>query len=358
VVGLSHGTGNQVVPYIGSVSFKEKFFCIRLESNPMSMWHPFVFIPFLLVFLIPGCRKKSNPVILPSEQTRTGYYTDGSKLMKNSCEWEFRGTDKMSVFDADMDGPAAWGMDVLRECIDMKRTTGADLQRIVQAARRKGFVTILTAFWYDSDAFGGGTTPYPDCQLLGVVPSQDPRFESIQKRWREIAALFRNQSDVWFGVWNEPYDWKKETTASSEQWLDDAERMTDNVRSAGADNIVVLCGNAMGQGHEPFLEKGAELMQGRKNIVFDIHAYRTYWDVSRSVVEDRLNALREAQIAPVIVSEFAANGEQPYAAIMDACRNTRTSLFAWLWGQYEEPFNSAFRAYCLEKRNTNCTGDS
>ena len=94
-------------------------------------------------------------------------------------------------------------------------------------------MTILTAFWYDSDTFRGGTTSYPECQVLGAIPSQDARFESIQKRRREIAALFKNQSDVWFGVWNESYDWKKENTSSAGQWLEDAKRMTDNIRSAG-----------------------------------------------------------------------------------------------------------------------------
>ncbi len=317
---------------------------------------PSAVVFFLLLFILPGCQKKSNPVMTPSTETRTGYYTDGPRLMKNSCEWEFRGTDKMSVFDANLDEPAAWGMDILRECIDMKLNSNSDLQRVVNAARRKGFVTILTAFWYDSDAFSGGATPYPDCQLLGAIPSHDPRFEAIQRRWREIAELFKNQNDVWFGVWNEPYDWKKENTASAGQWLEDAELMTDNIRSAGADNIVVLCGTAMGQGHEPFLQKGAELLNGRKNIVFDIHAYRTYWDVPAAVIVSRINALKAAGAAPVIFGEFAANGGEPYAAVMDACRSTRTSLLAWLWGQYTEPFKSAFQVYCLEERNADCPG--
>jgi hypothetical protein len=316
-----------------------------------------LFIISCLIFIRPACSKKSNPVIHPSTETRTGYYTDGARLMKGSCEWEFRGTDKMSVFDANLDEPAAWGMDILRECIDMKLTSDADLQRIVQAARRKGFVTILTAFWVDSDALPGGTTPYPDCQVLGAIPSLDPRFAAVQKRWREIAVLFKKQSDVWFGVWNEPYDWKKENTASAGQWLEDAKLMTDNIRSAGADNIVVLCGTAMGQGHEPFLEKGAELMDGRNNIVFDIHAYRTYWDVSAAVIVSRINGLKAAGAAPVIFGEFAANGGEPYAAVMSACRSTRTSLLAWLWGQYEEPFYSSFRTYCLEERNSDCPGE-
>lgn len=315
------------------------------------------FLPVIcLTFILSGCRRKSGPITGPSSETGTGYHTEGSKLMKDSCEWEFRGTDKMSVFDANLDEPAAWGMDILRECIDMKLTSDADLQRIVQAARRKGFVTILTAFWFDNDALPGGTTPYPDCQVLGSIPSKDPRFEAIQKRWREIAALFKDRDDVWFGVWNEPYDWKKENTASDGQWLEDAKLMTDNIRSAGADNIVVLCGTAMGQGHEPFLRKGAELMIGRKNIVFDIHAYRTYWDVPAAVIVSRINSLKATGAAPVLFGEFAANGGEPYSAVMDACRSTRTSLLAWLWGQYTEPFNSAFRAYCREKRNIDCTG--
>jgi mannan endo-1,4-beta-mannosidase len=284
----------------------------------------------------------------------TGYYTLGSKLMKDNCEWEFRGTDKMSIWDWSYDSVSAWGMDITRECIDMKLTSDEELIQIAQLARNRGFVTILTAVWWDSDAIHGGTTPYPDCQLLGSIPTDDARFDSIQKRWQEIAVLFKNQTDVWFGVWNEPYDWNKELTASSQQWLNDAVVMVDNIRETGANNIIVLCGNAMGQGHEPFLEKGAELLQGRKNIVFDIHAYQTYWNLSQQDIEIRLTELKNANIAPVIIGEFANNGSQPYESVMNACRNKHISLLAWLWNQYEEPFKSTFKSYCKELRNTDC----
>jgi mannan endo-1,4-beta-mannosidase len=310
-----------------------------------------------LLFAVQCC-KKSSPTADPGDQVQTGYYTIGAKLMYDECEWEFRGTNKMSAFsDWNFDGPAAYGMDISRECIDMKCTPDIDLQCIVQAARAKGFVTILTAFWWDSDAFPGGTTPYPECQILGATPSQDHRFTNIQTRWQQIARLFKNQSDVWFGVWNEPYEWRKEETASSAQWLEDAVLLVDNIRETGAENIIVLCGYAMGQGHEPFLEKGAELLAGRKNIVFDIHAYRTYWDISSEQIEARLKVLKTTNSAPVIIGEFAANGEQPYVNIMEACRNTKTSLLAWLWGQYHEPFLSQFGSYCLESRNTTCPSE-
>ncbi|MDZ7317182.1 MAG: glycoside hydrolase family 5 protein [candidate division KSB1 bacterium] len=315
-----------------------------------------VFLFFLTTLsLIVGCGRENKPAVAPTEEApRPLFRTEGTRLLKNECEWEFRGTNKMSVFGIDFSEPAAWSMDIVRECIDMRLTSDETLQSIVAEVRRFGMVVILTAFWYDNDALPGGTTPYPQCQLLGAVPSQDPRFNAVQTRRRQIAALFKNQTDVWFGVWNEPYDWRKETTADAEQWLKDARLMVDNIRNVGADNIIVLCGNAMGQGHEPFLEKGAELLSGRKNIVFDIHAYRTYWDIPRSEIEKRLKALKESNIAPVIIGEFAANGDHPYLPIMDACRSTRTSLLAWLWGQYKEPFKSKYRSYCREPRNSGC----
>lgn len=311
-------------------------------------------LAILICPLFISCGKKSNPIIENPPEESSGFYTQGSRLMRGNCEWELRGANKMSAWDSNYSDVAAWGMDISRECIDMRCMADADLLRIVSSARQKGFVTILTAFWWDNDAFSNGRTPYPACQLLGATPSRDPRFAQVQARWREIARLFKNQDDVWFGVWNEPYDWKKENTASAEQWLIDAILMVDNIRATGAENIIVLCGTAMGQGHEPFLEKGGELMQGRQNIVFDIHAYQTYWNVSMQIVQSRLNELKAADIAPVIIGEFAANGEQPYAHIMNACRATRTSLLAWLWGQYDEPFQSTFRRYCAEKRNIDC----
>jgi mannan endo-1,4-beta-mannosidase len=130
--------------------------------------------------------------------------------------------------------------------------------------------------------------------------------------------------------------------------------MVDNIRDTGAENIIVVCGHAMGQGHEPFLEKGAELLNGRKNIVFDIHAYQTYWNKSANEIESRLETIRSLDIAPVIFGEFAANGEQPYKEVIAACRHTKTSLLAWLWPQYEEPFRTEFKRYCGEPRNIDC----
>ena len=77
--------------------------------------------------------------------------------------------------------------------------------------------------------------------LIGATPSEDSRFAGVQSRWRQIAALFKNQDDVWFGLLNEPYDWRKENAASSEQWLKDAELLVDNIRGTGAGHYWRIC---------------------------------------------------------------------------------------------------------------------
>ena len=310
-------------------------------------------LTFLIAYqVIEGCTNPFPPESIP-DLRREVFSINGSKLMRNNKSYEFRGTNKMSQWDLNYDEISSWGMDITRECIDMKCSTDSDLQNIVSRARKKGFVVILTAFWYDSDAFSGGSTPYPACQLLGAIPTQDIRYQAIISKWKHIAKMFANQSDVWFGIWNEPYHWDKTKTASSTQWLFDTSSIIDSLRETGANNIVVVCGNAMGQGHEPFLEKGFELLKGRKNIIFDIHAYNTYWNIPATAIEKILNDLINRNIAPVIIGEFADNGSQGYEEIMSACRNTHTSLLAWLWGQYQEPFYTKFKIYCTEKRNIN-----
>ncbi|RQW09985.1 hypothetical protein EH222_03215, partial [candidate division KSB1 bacterium] len=56
-------------------------------------------IVLLTILICPpfiSCGKKSNPIIENPPQKRSGFYTQGSRLMRGSCEWELRGTNKMS----------------------------------------------------------------------------------------------------------------------------------------------------------------------------------------------------------------------------------------------------------------------
>ena len=282
------------------------------------------------------------------------YSVEGNEILKNGISWEFVGSNNMAVFSNpyNYSTQQSQGMDISRECIDMKLTSDAALQSLVNSARSKGQVLILAGFWYDSDAFAGGKTPFPGCQLLGWNPQQDPRWPAIMKRWKEIASLpfIKNKSDVWINPWNEPYTWDGTNGYNNDMWEKDSKAMVDSIRSSGANNIIALDGSHMGQGHAVIIERGKNVRQGRSNIIFDIHAYSGRWNLSAAAIRSRFQALRDSGNA-FIVGEFAANGDEPYQAIMDACRAERVSLLAWLWGQYKEPFASVFKKYSMAPRN-------
>jgi len=93
-------------------------------------------------FLVIGCWKPKGGEIIPLRNSNS-YYTAGSKLIKNGSVREFRGTDKMSLLDRNYDVVSSWGMDITRECIDMKCTSDEDLQALVSLARNKGFALLL-----------------------------------------------------------------------------------------------------------------------------------------------------------------------------------------------------------------------
>lgn len=281
------------------------------------------------------------------------YSVDGSQILKNGMEWEFVGTDNMAVFSLpyNYSTQRSQGMDITRECIDMKMTSDAALQTLVNSARSQGQVLILAGFWYDSDAFAGGKTAYPGCQLLGANPMSDTRYAAVMKRWKEIVNLpfIKNKTDVWINPWNEPYAWDGTNGYTNDMWEKDSKAIIDSIRSTGANNIIALNGSHMGQGHAVIIERGKNVRQGRSNIIFDIHAYAR-WDVGVTAIRSRFKALRDAGNA-FIIGEFAANGDYVYQSVMDACRADRVSLLAWLWGQYKEPFAGIYKKYTMAPRN-------
>jgi len=281
------------------------------------------------------------------------YSVEGSEILKNGLSWEFVGADNMAVFSIpyNYSTQQSQGMDISRECIDMKLTSDATLQNMVTSARSKGQVLILSGFWYDNDAFSGGKTSYPGCQLLGANPQADSRWTAVMKRWKEIASLpfIKDQTDVWINPWNEPYSWEGLDGYTNAMWENDSKAMVDNIRSSGANNIIALNGSHMGQGHDVIIERGKNVLQGRSNIIFDIHAYGR-WDVPVTTIKSRFKALHAAG-NPFIIGEFAANGDYAYQSIMDACRAEKVSLLGWLWGQYKEPFAGIFKKYSMAPRN-------
>lgn len=89
----------------------------------------------------------------------------------------------------------------------------------------------------------------PLCQLLGGNPSQHARCSAVTNRWRDIASQFKDQPDVWFDLWNEPF-WLDDSHGYNDAlWSSDMSALVDNIRSIGAANLCLVPGSATGQGH-------------------------------------------------------------------------------------------------------------
>lgn len=287
------------------------------------------------------------------------YHTDGGTIIKNDCVWEGRGTNKIGGLSDGMFDE--WGFDIIRFCIDMKKSVHSDsyLQSAVNKAREHDAVIILTAFWYDNADLGGGTNWRPS-QLLASTPTEDSRYGVVAARWAEIARLFKNRKDVWFGVWNEPYWWDGSHGYSEDQWLEDHRALTKIIRDEGADNIVVCQGSHMGQGHEVVINKGTELVEEFGNIVFDIHMYETRWTLSKEEIKNRIMDVRAK--VPMMVGEFAIGNHHTHSTnwqdVIDACRETGTCCMYWLYGKEWSDRVDYVKAYCREERNTDCISPS
>lgn len=290
---------------------------------------------------------------------QTDYHTQGGNILKNDCVWEGRGTNKIGGLSDGMF--QEWGFDIIRFCIDMKKSVHDDsyLGAAVNKAREHDAVIILTAFWHDNEDLGGGTNWKPS-QLLASTPTEDSRYDVVVQRWGEIADLFKNQMDVWFGVWNEPYWWDGSHGYSEDQWLKDHRALTKIIRDRGASNIVVCQGSHMGQGHEVVVNRGQELVSEFGNIVFDIHMYETRWTLSKEEIKNRIVDVRAT--VPMMVGEFAIGNHHTRSTnwqdVIDACRETGTSCMYWLYGKEWSERVDYTKAYCREERNTECTPPS
>jgi hypothetical protein len=323
------------------------------------------------------------------------YRTYKHMILKDLKPWEWRGTDKMSVFGGNPGDVSNVGMDIVRECIDMKMTSNSKLDAMVNSAKSKDMIVILANFWYDHSDMGGGTS-FPSCQVLGVRPlvattlNTQTRIDGIVNRLRELGERYKGPeySHVWIQPWNEPYWWDEIGHAEpciaepteppicyhwyvnkiDSIWFYEMDSLCSVIRSTGNENIIVVPGTATGQGFEVFITRGAELARKHGNIVFDVHCYDHKWYnwyqesgsqqvVTQDSIEQRFQDIHDAGV-PVLVGEYANNGggsdgSQSMYNVVKACRNKKVSLMAWLWGQYNSDLRDLHGGYCKESRNQN-----
>jgi mannan endo-1,4-beta-mannosidase len=320
-------------------------------SNPNLPIHWIIIV--LLSF--PACKNDPNlptsdpdsaqnlPPI-PSKPTLP-FHVDGSNILKNSVPVSLNGVNALQTFGlVDPNLMNEWKIQIVREFVGNLREQPIDanaiqasdgkwyhpLQKIVNQNRANNKITIICPFgWVDQN---GKQTLF-----TGLNPSSQDFFPAYLSKMQNIANHFKNQPDVWIEVWNEPYHWDNQANYSHDLWLKDMKEMIDNLRKVGGfESIILVPGNEQGQSESAIIAKGKELMKGRYNLVFDLHAYEKWLKNSTETqIINRIQSLQKLNFAFVIgeIGVSNAGHELNPNEFLKAAKKTNLSVLAWLWNQ-------------------------
>jgi mannan endo-1,4-beta-mannosidase len=227
----------------------------------------------------------------------------GDQVLYNDTPAVFNGVNAMQTFGAMSDSLfAVWNVAIVREFVGNVREQpiagspilGADgkwlhsLQSIVDRHRAVGRITVLCPFgWVDDQG---------NRQLFtGLNPLETSFYEEYSAKMLEWALQFKDQPDVWIEVWNEPFHWDNQNGYSHELWLETMEELIDQLRWVeGFENIILVPGNEQGQGEDAILTYGEDLLEGRYNVLFDLHAYEKWLVKSDSTEQiQRIQAIMD-----------------------------------------------------------------
>jgi mannan endo-1,4-beta-mannosidase len=273
------------------------------------------------------------------------YAINGPNITNNGQVLRLNGVNALNSFGiSNHELFQDWNITIVREFIGNLREQPIDgsaiqasngshlhpLQNVVNANRAKGAITILCPFgWVDEQGIS--------YMFTGLNPTDQVFYSQYKQKMRAIAEHFKNQPDVWLEVWNEPYHFNNENGYTHELWMDDQIDMVDNLRSVnGFNNIIVVPGNEQGQSEAAIAEKGNMLLQGRTNILFDIHAYEKWLlNTPESGIEQRINHLYSFGFAFIFgeVGVINASGLMPVSPFLSAVTKTQTTTLAWVFNR-------------------------
>jgi mannan endo-1,4-beta-mannosidase len=275
-----------------------------------------------------------SPTVPPATSTLA---ISGATITQNGRPVTFAGANVLHVYGGNSDAMPAWRVGIAREFIrnlkDQPVTGGAvysvankayfhSLRSIVTDNRRNGLVTVLCPFGWDT------------LEVLGLNPSAQPFYTEFKSRMRAIATEFRDEPDVWLEVWNEPYWWQGGRGFTEALWLSDMQDMVDNIRATGNRNIVLVPGGETGQSERAILNQGPQLLAGRSNILFDLHAYEQWLlGASQASISARIRALHAVGAAVIFgeTAPFNSGVQMDVRPLLDAAVAERVGVMAWLW---------------------------
>ena len=294
----------------------------------------------------------SGPILAQTIVPGASYEINGPNILQNDVPTVFAGANAFFIYGGSSSTMAGWNIDIVREPLpDLSETPisgttvqGSDgsylhpMADIVADNRANGKITILCPFqWLP----GTG-------QFSGLIPSKQPYYAAYKTKMQAIAQYFADQPDVWIETWNEPYP-----DANDPNWLRDSKDMVDNIRNAGGNNIVLVPGDNYGSSEDVILSHGRELLEGRSNLLFDLHGYA--WEAnSQENTEQRIRVIRNRGFAMI----FGEDGPSTSSGLVDptnflkAALHQEVSTVLWNWNFNTSDPNAFFNSNSLPNNTT------
>jgi len=255
----------------------------------------------LLPLLISSC-KKVNQTSLPTEPSFLDQYSiNGGKIYHYKNPVQLIGANAFHVFGASSSDMNSWQLNITREFVgNIKETklTGYpfqdsngsylhSLQAVVDSNRANNRITIICPFGWN----GSSTTDF-----TGKLPKQTFWWNDFKIKLKEWAIHFKDQPDVWLEVWNEPYRYDRADGYTDDIWLNDMNELVNTIRNTGNKNVILIPCAEQGQDESVLNNKGASFLEGKTNILFDIHAYEKWLLSSNSSIGNRLQLLKQNKL--------------------------------------------------------------
>jgi mannan endo-1,4-beta-mannosidase len=290
----------------------------------------------LTCVIIFSCKKNS---VTPQTPINTKpYVIVGSKIYKQNTAIQLIGTNAFHVFSAGSSDLANWNMDIAREFVGNMKEQPIDgaviqdangaylhpLQHVIDSNRKGGRITILCPFGWNGQAA---------TEFTGKSPATTSWWNDFKVKLQQWAIAFKNQPDVWIEVWNEPYRFDRADGYTDDMWMNNMNEMVGIIRNAGNNNIVIVPCAEQGQDESVLINKAAIFLNGKSEILFDIHAYEKWLLSSNNNIGNRLQELQQKNI-PVLFGETAplnAGVLMNPKSFLDSLYNRGLSTCAWVW---------------------------
>ncbi len=185
-------------------------------------------------------------------------------------------------------------------------------------------ITIIGAFGWNGVAAN---------EFTGKRPTQTFWWNDFKIKLQQWANHFKDQPDVWIEVWNEPYRYDRADGYTDDIWMSDMNELVSIVRNAGNNNIILVPCAEQGQDESVLNNKGAAFLNGKKNILFDVHAYEKWLTVPDANVDSRLQQLKNNNL-PVFFGEVAplnASILMNPQYFLNNAYSRGISICAWVW---------------------------